>query len=245
MKRVFICLISLLLLCNSVICSVAETEQTILTVQGDGVVYMDADQATITIGVREAAPDVMKAQSAVNGKMAAIIQVLTEKGIEKNNLFTNTIGIYPNYDYSGSDEKIAGYTAYNSVSVLTTDIEQVGAYIDSAFAAGANTLDNVQFSASDTQAANDQALTLAVKNAMDKANVLAKAAGMEVKFIKAIHEGTGYNSINTAYRADKFEALQAETLRFLLLNCRFLHPSASRQSLNKQCFPCVLWDNRL
>lgn len=209
MNKAFYCMLVVLLLVNSVFFAFAEENETILSVQGSGVVYMDADQATITLGVRETAADVMAAQSAVNGKMAAIIDVLIEKGIEEKNLYTNTINIYPNYDYSESDNKIIGYTAYNSITALTADIDKVGAYIDSAFAAGANTLDNVQFSASDTQAANDQALELAVKNALDKANVLAKAAGMEIKLIKEIHEGTNYNSMNTAYRADKFESAAA------------------------------------
>lgn len=215
MKKILCSVLFILLMINSAFVALADENETVLSVQGNGVVYMDADQATITIGVRETAEDVMAAQTAVNTKMAAIIDVLTEKGIEAKNLYTNMINIYPNYDYSESDNKIIGYTAYNSISALTTDIDQVGAYIDSAFAAGANTLDNVQFSASDTQLANDQALELAIKNAIDKANVLAKAAGMEVKFIKAIQEETNYNSMNTAYRADKFESSAAGSTQVL------------------------------
>lgn len=207
MKHYISAVLILMLLVGMFSCAFAAEEETILTVQGSGVVYMDADQATITLGVRETFSDVMAAQSEVNKKINAVIEVLKGMGIPKNNIYTSSISIYPNYDYSDAENKIIGYTAFNSISALTGDLEKVGEYIDAAFAAGANTLDNVAFSASDTKAASDQALTLAVQNAMDKANVLATAANMKVEYIQEISESMNYGSVNTAYRnAEKMES---------------------------------------
>lgn len=171
-----------------------------VTVLGEGLVYMDADQATFYVGVRETGDDVMFAQSAVNERIANIIATFENLGIEKKDMATNSINIYPSYDYSEKGEKITGYTAYNSICVMTKNIDKVGEYIDAAFAAGANTLDSVTFSASDTSDASKKALTLAVKSARDKAEVLAEAAGMKITGVYEINEQSAYSYENGMLR---------------------------------------------
>ena len=180
-------------------CAVAE--QSTLTVQGVGVVQVDADRASITLGVREVDTDVMGAQGAVNEKMDAVFAALREAGAEEGAITTSGIGIYPNYDYSGEIEQICGYTAYNSVIVTVKDVNSVGAFIDAAFAAGANSLDYVEFTAVDTAEAANQALALAVQSATQKARVLAEAAGVELGGIVEIRDNpdVGYYDTNRAY----------------------------------------------
>ena len=180
-----------------------------VTVQGEGLVYMDADQATFYVGVRETGKDVMFVQNAVNERIDSIISAFTEIGISKKDMATNSINIYPVYDYSESGEEISAYTANNSICVLTKDIDKVGQYIDAAFAAGANTLDSVVFSASDTTEASKQALALAVKSARDKADVLAEAAGMEVVEVLEISEQSAYSYGNGMLRYSESVAADA------------------------------------
>jgi len=182
-----------------------------ITVNGEGVVYMDADQATFFVGVRETGEDVMYVQNAVNQRIAEIITAFEKIGIEKKDMSTNSINIYPVYDYSESGEKISGYSAYNSICVLTKDIAKVGEYIDTAFANGANTLDSVNFSASDTTEASKQALKLAVKSSKDKAEVLAEAAGMEIIGVEAINEQSAYSYGNGMLRYAESAAMDMVT----------------------------------
>ena len=93
-----------------------------------------------------------------------------------------------------------GYTAYNSVILTVTDVDNVGAYIDTAFAAGANDLDYVQFFAVDTIEAGDQALALAVQAAQHKAQVLADAAGVELgELVEIRDEATSVYDVNDGF----------------------------------------------
>lgn len=196
--KLWSCMLALLL--GVTFAAGAMAEEGVLTVQGNGAVHMDADRATITVGVREIADDVMAAQSLVNEKIDAILKQLTDMGVNMQDIYTDSINIYPKYDYSASEEKIVGYTAYNSISATTDDIDNVGTYIDAAFAAGANTLDNVVFSASDSQDAAYQALELAVKDASEKAKVLAEAAGMQLGGIVEIEEQSSYSYNSPTFR---------------------------------------------
>ena len=94
------------------------------------------------------------------------------------------------------------------------DVDKVGSYIDAAFAAGANSLDYVEFTAKDTAEASDKALALAVESAKQKAKVLAEAAGVELGEILQINDGANFGyDVNAAYaRAEEADAGSGTTV---------------------------------
>ena len=201
MKKMFAMLLCLAILALGT--GAALADGTKLSVTGSGTVLVESDLAIVTVGVQETSKDVLEAQSTVNEKIAAIKQALLDAGVEESSINTDSINIYANYDYSDNTEVIVGYTARNSLSVRTTDMDNVGSLIDAAFAAGANTLDNVQFTVQDDTQAREQALTMAVEDARRKADVLASAAGLQVASIESISEGgvSVYDSMRN-YAAD-------------------------------------------
>ena len=201
-----------MLLCLAVLAlgtGAALADGTTLSVTGNGTVLVESDLAIVTVGVQETSKDVLEAQSTVNEKIAAIKQALLDAGVEESSINTDSINIYANYDYSDNTEVIVGYTARNSLSVRTTDMDNVGSLIDAAFVAGANTLDNVQFTVQDDTQAREQALTMAVEDARRKADVLASAAGLQVASIERISEGgvSVYDSMRN-YAADTVMAAE-------------------------------------
>ena len=207
MKKMFAILLCLAILALGT--GAALADGTKLSVTGSGTVLVESDLAIVTVGVQETSKDVLAAQSTVNEKIAAIKQALLDAGVQESEINTDSINIYANYDYSDNTEVIVGYTARNSLSVRTTDMDNVGSLIDAAFAAGANTLDNVQFTVQDDTQAREQALTMAVEDARRKADVLASAAGLQVASIERISEGgvSVYDSMRN-YAADTVMAAE-------------------------------------
>lgn len=189
MKRILAAIITLCMLFSVS----ALAEQTHMTVRGTGVVNVTADQAQVVLGVRETSSDVLQAQSVVNEKINAICAALLEAGVANKDIGTESLYIYANYDYSPSNvESLVGYTATNTISITTTEIDRVGEFIDVAFAAGANTLDNVNFTARETADAQKEALQLAVQSAMEKGQIIAEAADMSIQSVTSIEESTDY-----------------------------------------------------
>lgn len=188
MRKLFAILMAMMLFCMT-----ALAEPPVMTVTGTGVVSVKPDTATISLGVREAAKDVSEAQSAVSAKVLDVVETLEGMGVSEDDIHTNSLYVYMDYDYdSSSSNGVRGYIAENTVSVKVTDVENVGKYIDAAFTAGANTFNGIDFSASDTKAEKKQAMELSVKNAREKAEILAAAAGMRISGIQAIRESGGY-----------------------------------------------------
>jgi uncharacterized protein YggE len=85
--------------------------------------------------------------------------------------------------------KIIGYDARNSVIVTMTDLKSVGAVIDAASRAGANSIERVSVELRQTSPARGQALAEATQQAMNKAHSIAGALGGRV--LRVVEESEG------------------------------------------------------
>ncbi len=205
-------LIALLLAIMLAIASSAAFADTKITVKGTGEVRVSADTAVISLGVNARDKDVLTAQQKVNESIAAIRQALIDHGVKEENINTEFINIYAIYDYNNDQEQLAAYNASSTLAIRVTDMESVGTLIDICFAAGANTLNGISFSASDTEEANTEALKKAVADATKKAEIMAESAGLKVTGIEVISEGgvVSYeNSVGNVY-AKGFEMSESE-----------------------------------
>lgn len=198
MKKVFLLFLALFMM----LAAVPAMAETKITVNGTGEIRVSADTAVISLGVEARDKNVLKAQQKVNEAIAAIRTVLTEQGIKEENINTEFINIYAIYDYQNGQDQLAAYNASSTLAIKVTDMEKVGALIDAAFAAGANTLNGISFSASDTEEAKNEALKMAVADASNKAGILAEASGLEIAGIETISEGGVFsyeNNIGNVY----------------------------------------------
>ena len=193
MKRIFAIFICLVLLCAG-----ALADERVLIVSGEGSVAMDADWASVTVGVELSGEDLTSLQQQVNESMEAICNALTAAGLEEKNISTSQFYVSPVYGsggvsslirgYDGSSSEIVGYTITNSLSIQTGEIDRIGAYIDTAFAAGANSFNSIQFSLQDESTARQLALERAVADARSKAEIIASASGEELGEVLEIVE---------------------------------------------------------
>ena len=192
MKK-FLALLAALMMLSAVSLAAAETR---ITVSGTGETRISADTAVISMGVSARDKDVLEAQQTVNERIAKIRQALTGIGVAEENINTDYMSIYAIYDYDDDVEKVQAYSASMTLAVKVADMEIVGKVIDEAFAAGANTLNGISFSASDTAAAEKESLQAAVADARAKAEILAEAAGLKITGIEIISDGNVYSYDN-------------------------------------------------
>ena len=180
----------------------AALAETKITVNGTGEVRVSADTAIISLGVDARDKDVLKTQQRVNETIAAIRNALIKQDLKEENINTDFINIYPVYDYSNDQEQLAAYNASSTLAIKVTDMESVGTLIDVCFAAGANTLNGISFSASETEEAKTEVMKKAVTDAKKKAEILAEASGLKITGIEIISEGGVYsyqNNVGNVY----------------------------------------------
>ena len=190
MRKALSMLLTLLVILSVPVFAFADSE---ITVTGTGEVLIPADTAIVSLGVSAIDREVLKAQKQANQAIADIRGALIKAGVKEEDINTDYINIYAMYDYSEGAEVLKGYNANSTLAIRVTDIEAVGEVIDIAFEAGANTLNGINFSASDTTEAEEKAMKKAVEDAKDKAEVLAEASGLTIRGIEEIVESGTYS----------------------------------------------------
>jgi hypothetical protein len=171
------------------------TESDSLTVTGLGTVDVVPDEANFSFGVESRARTAEAAIAANATAMEKLIAALRQAGAR--DIATQWVNVYP---VSQEDGTIDGYSASNSVSA-TIGVGRAGALIDAAAGAGANQISGPGMSSSDAEKLYRDALADAVKDARERAEVLAKAADRTLGEITAIVEGAGQVPVPYAERA--------------------------------------------
>ena len=161
---------------------VAPASDTI-TVSGVGTVKTVPNEAQMSFGVETRRPTAQAAVGANADAMRKVINALRQARARE--ITTQWVSVYP---FTRNDGTVDGYSASNSVSAIS-DIEDAGALIDAAAAAGANQVSGPGLSSSNAEALYREALAKAVDDARLRAEVLAKASGRSLGAITAIVEG--------------------------------------------------------
>ena len=174
-----------------------------ITVSGNATVTLKADYAQVTVGVSTKAPTVEEASQKNTAAIHAVIVALTEAGVLEEDIATSNYSVNAEYDYSSmGGQRLTGYNVSNQLNVTIRDMEHIGATLDKATAAGANTIYNIQFLSTKADAAMDEATAYAVQDAMRRAQLLANAAGLQLGSIVSITDTvTGYGGMPRTYKS--------------------------------------------
>lgn len=151
-----------------------------LDVTGQGVLTVDNDTASITLGFSTLRDTPAGAYQDMSDSMNKVVAALKAIGVQDKELKTGTFNLADEYDWSKSPRTFAGYRATNTLVITTQSLDKVADLIDAAVKAGANQVSGVNYSIKDTDELVDKALDLAVDDAKAKAERVAKRMGATV-----------------------------------------------------------------
>jgi uncharacterized protein YggE len=191
----------------------AAAEQRIITVSGEGEIKAVPDEAILSAGVVSQAATAEEALAANRRAMNDVFATLKQQGILDRAIRTSEFNVSPQYEAErkdGAPPHIVAYRVSNSVSVAVDDLSKLGSAIDALVASGANSMGGISFTIRDPKPLLGQARDAAVKDAMDRAETYAKAAGLTLGHVVQINEG-GMESPRPVFRAMAFDAAPAPT----------------------------------
>lgn len=161
-----------------------------ITVTGEGKVFAPSDEATISFGVRTVRSTASRAMGDNSIATNKTIDALRGQGLTDEEIKTGNISLFPQQDWrEGRAPQIISYTAENRIIIKTKKLDKLGAIIDSATKSGATDVSELRFQLSEDNAAKQEALKIAVKNARKKAEALAKELGVNVGKPIVLSEG--------------------------------------------------------
>ncbi|ALC86858.1 hypothetical protein AM499_14270 [Bacillus sp. FJAT-22090] len=146
----------------------------VITVRGDGEVFVKPNYAQIQIEVSTEGKDVRGAQQENANIMNQVIQSLLQLNIPREDIQTAAFNVLPQYDYVEGKQIFRGYEVTNALTVKVRDTNKIGSVIDTAVQNGANRVSGIQFKIENADPYYQQALRLALQNAQTKAKTIAE-----------------------------------------------------------------------
>ena len=160
-----------------------------VSVSGSGQANLVPDIAYIYVGVHTEKLTASEAVTENNDQTTQLIDAIKAFQIAEKDIRTTNFSIWPMDKYdpqTGAPTGEKTYVVDNTVYVTLRDPDKLGDLIDAVVAAGANTINSIQFDVADKSEALKDARAEAVKNAEAQAQELADAAGLSLGEIQSI-----------------------------------------------------------
>lgn len=160
----------------------AGTARSIVVV-GHASVDVDPDVAYLSMGIQALDSEISAASASVAARVAALLELTRELGIPDAQVSTAAAEVRPQYDYDGRREegpRLIGYVVRRQLSIRLDDIERIGRLTEGVLRVGVNDLSPARFDTRRRGELEREALAIAVRDAKDRAEAIAAAAGVRI-----------------------------------------------------------------
>ena len=153
-----------------------------VTVQGQGSMTMPPDQATLRFSISDKGRNLDLIKNNVGNITSRFLEFTDNLGINKKNLRTTNINIFPEYTYIPKTGKriFDGYKIIRDITVNLEKLTLLGQLIEGAINLGVNNINPPMFSTKNASEVNIKLHTLAMEDAKNKAIALATSVNATI-----------------------------------------------------------------
>jgi len=171
----------------------ASSDTRQVTVIGSGEVQGTPDTLTANVSIQANAPDVTAAMNQTSDRTQAVINALTNSGIDRNDIATTNVTLQPQYGGSDNPNAIVGYQASNSINVKIRNLNNASQTLGLIGTTGgdATRINSVSYSIDDDSQLVKDARTRAFDDARERAEQYAQLSGLTLGKVISISESSG------------------------------------------------------
>lgn len=190
--------------------------QRMITVNGKAEIPTKPDIATFSYSINEKAKTVEAAQNTASAKANKVLESLKAAGVEEKDLKQTNYSINPEYDWVNSPcayetnlvyprpctdgrQVLKGYEVTQTVEVKVHDIVKAGTLFQTVGALGVSNVFGLTFSIDKLEEVKEQARLMAVTNAKQSAEKLAKQLGVKLIGITSFYDQCSYGCYDDSY----------------------------------------------
>lgn len=159
-----------------------------ITADGTARLYVQPDQAQLSLEVVTQGTTVDLVSQDNNKKMKAITEAVKGLGVADMDIKTASYNLYPTYNYEVQPNEIVGYELRQSLNVTIKDLSKTDAIIAASTNNGANSISSLNFEVKDREKYIAQLREQAVGKAKAKLATLQDLVDFEVVKITSYYE---------------------------------------------------------
>src|SRR6185436_1700992 len=155
---------------------------------GEAVVRRTPDLASVTISVETRAKSPREAQRLNAEAMTDVQQRLAQARVPKEAIRTTGYDLGQEFDMVQGKRVPREFVARNAVAVRVDEVARTGEIVDTVVQSGATSVSGIRFDLKDRDAAEREALRLAVADARARADAAASGAGRAIDRVLRIED---------------------------------------------------------
>ncbi|NKF49857.1 oxidative stress defense protein [Shewanella sp. WXL01] len=149
---------------------------------GSSEILVSPDMAEIVVAVRVEAANAKQAKAESDKAVAAFVSKLKQAQIATNDIASANLNLRAQYHYDKENgRQLTGYEAHRDITVTVRDLNILNELLDSALEQGINHVNQINLKSSKEAQYKQQARELAIKDAREKAQAIAKSFGTQVQ----------------------------------------------------------------
>ncbi|MDF2947291.1 MAG: hypothetical protein K0S51_1970 [Bacillales bacterium] len=192
---------------NQPIHNISNSSKRTIIVSGEGSITSVPNKADIVLGIVTEDPNVEEAQKKNSLITNEVVNIIQYEGIKKEDLVTISYNISPQYDYKEGQNIFRGYQVVHMFRVTVDNLNKIGTLINATTAVGLNRVDSITFGVSNEDDLYNIALTNAVLNSKEKAQIIANSLNVNINMVPiSVRETTVSPVQPLLYNAEAFVA---------------------------------------
>ncbi|PID56998.1 hypothetical protein CSB45_08725 [candidate division KSB3 bacterium] len=170
----------------------AEEQRTprLITVTGEADVRVVPNEVILLLGIETWDIQLKAAKSENDQRIQKIFDLAKKYKIEEKYIQTDYITLEPRYEDQYEHRKFIGFFVKQSIAITIKDLSKFEHLLSDSLEAGVNYVHGVHFQTTELRKFRDQARSLAIKAAQEKAQHLAKGLGQKIGKPYNIQEST-------------------------------------------------------
>lgn len=174
-----------------------------VTVNGEAKSIQKNQIASFTAGVGVVNDNKEVAVKEVNTKVEALLKTIKDFGVKPEDIKTQNLNIYQNqemyYDNGVQKSRKGQWSVNNSLEITLRNVDNAAKLTDLLSSSGATNVYGPNFRFDDTGAIEKTLFDGAMKDAKDKAEIIAKASGRKLGKVVSVNEGSGSNNVYSMF----------------------------------------------
>jgi uncharacterized protein len=185
-----------------------------ISIVGKAQLKAKPDTVVVHMEVESLQSESAVAKKDVDERINNFLSGLSDFSINEDNVSASNLSVQPQYHYAENGKEILdGYRATRDLKVTFKDISKLNSFMDFALSTKVSQLTNIEFKSSEEETLKSEVLALAVDNAKQQGQNLAKAFGAKLGKIYSINSSS--NRFRNAYGAnDDIERIEVSGVRF-------------------------------
>jgi uncharacterized protein YggE len=168
------------------LCARAQAQQTqrLINVSGSAEIKVVPDEVYLSVAVESRGESLDEARQDNDERVAKAIAFLSQSGVQAKDIKTDYVSIEPVYSRASKGESLPPmkpgyYNVRKGIGIRVTDVHGFDALYAGLIDAGVNIVTGVDFRTTELRKYKDQARSMAIRSAREKAEAMAAELGVK------------------------------------------------------------------